>query len=229
MTVADIERIGSPRISRADARKAFLEYRRAVLAESDQERRKEYDGLMRGYKAIAQGCQVLDLQQAMHVASIQDDTGYPRLAIARADHKWCRVSMSQNGSAAFYAVDTAGDIRQWPRAGSRVTRLPAGTFPSIAWQPHPSQKYTRGRVLPNGVMRWSWDTGAAALVPLVPPQYHPKAALHNYHIVWDAVWQPAPPVDPLLVKHLAGMLYAIVAQWDLTPLERAVLRGRLTS
>jgi hypothetical protein len=61
----------------------------------------------------------------------------------------------------------------------------------------------------------------------VPPRLHPRGKLANYHILWDAVWTPAPPKDPLLLRHLAGQLYAIVGQWDLTPLEQAVLRGRL--
>jgi hypothetical protein len=48
-----------------------------------------------------------------------------------------------------------------------------------------------------------------------------------YHVLWDAVWTPEPPIDPLLLKHCGGSLYAIVAAWDLTPLEQAVMRGRI--
>lgn len=33
------------------------------------------------------------------------------------------------------------------------------------------------------------------------------------------------PVDPALLKHIGGDLYAVVATWDLTDLERAVLDG----
>lgn len=36
-----------------------------------------------------------------------------------------------------------------------------------------------------------------------------------------------PPGDPLLLKHLAGTLYAVLAVWDLTELERAVFGGRM--
>lgn len=42
-------------------------------------------------------------------------------------------------------------------------------------------------------------------------------------------WAPVPPTDPFLLRHLGGTLYVVLAQWDLTPLEKAVLAGRLTS
>ena len=45
-------------------------------------------------------------------------------------------------------------------------------------------------------------------------------------ILWEAEWETVPR-DPLLLRHLAGGLYAVMASWDLTPLERAVLKGRL--
>ena len=60
MTVADVERIGTPEITRQDARKAFIEYKRAVVSETDSLRKHEYDALMRGYKAIAAGQSVID-------------------------------------------------------------------------------------------------------------------------------------------------------------------------
>lgn len=65
-----------------------------------------------------------------------------------------------------------------------------------------------------------------AIVPPVPPRFRPVGALSRYHILWEAEWQDV-PTDPLLLRHLAGGLYAVLAQWDLTAIERAVLRGRL--
>jgi hypothetical protein len=38
-------------------------------------------------------------------------------------------------------------------------------------------------------------------------------------------WEPVPPTDPALLKHIAGDLYAVLAVWDLTELERAVIAG----
>jgi len=220
MTVADIERIGAPTISRQDARKAYLEYKHAVLNAARPEERKEYEGLWRGYKAIAAGQQVLDLGRTMQGAGVQDDTLYPRLAICRADARMCRCSLKADGGVTF--VDEA---TRWRAGLRRRVTLPIGTLPAftLTWDQGMYQRYR-----PNGTLeRIGWQSEAVAVVPIVPPHLHPRAALSNYHILWDAVWAPKPPKDPLLVRHLAGQLYAIVAQWDLTALEQAVLRGRL--
>lgn len=227
MTVAEVERIGAPAISPQDARKAFLEYRRAVMGESDDRRRKEYRALMQGYKAIMNGQSVLDLQKVVSTAGLQHDTLYPRLAVARADQKFCFVDMQSSGAARFQAR-MHGD--RWGRGGlaaSLTVDFPPGTFQAYHWRQHPTEKYQPGRVLADGTVNWGWASRAMAMVPLVPPQLHPRR-LENYHILWDAVWQKAPPKDPLLLKHLAGALYAVVAHWDLSPLEQAVLRGRLS-
>jgi hypothetical protein len=30
------------------------------------------------------------------------------------------------------------------------------------------------------------------------------------------------------LKHISGPMYSVITQWDLTPVERAVLEGRIT-
>jgi len=71
------------------------------------------------------------------------------------------------------------------------------------------------------------ERSGKAQVPRVPAEYRPKGALTGYHILFEAVWEPTPPVDPILLKHIAGPFFVALAQWDLSPLERAVLRARL--
>lgn len=201
MTVADIERIGSPQISRQQAREAFLAYKRGILSETDAVRKREYEALMRGYRAIARGQTVLDLHLAMRHAGLQPGT-FPKLAICRADAKKCSVYLRPDGSAVFAADKDARWV--YEREKKAVVRLPVDTF---------ERRQSSGT--------------AEAIVPIIPPSLRPKSDIGNYHIIWDAVWTKAAPVDPLLVRHLQGSLYAIVAAWDLTPLERAVLMGRL--
>ena len=49
-----------------------------------------------------------------------------------------------------------------------------------------------------------------------------------FHILWEVEqWDPTPPVDPALVRHIRGDLWAVIAMWDLTELERAVLAARI--
>ena len=69
------------------------------------------------------------------------------------------------------------------------------------------------------------------------PQHHAEAVggehsqRQAWHILWEVTeWSSTPqsgpaPYDPLLLKHLGGQLYAVLAEWDLTPLERAVMQG----
>ena len=65
---------------------------------------------------------------------------------------------------------------------------------------------------------------AKARVPLIPVHHRPKANLTNYHILWEADWQGI-PTDPMLLRRMGGDLWLVLAAWDLTPVERAVLEG----
>jgi hypothetical protein len=66
---------------------------------------------------------------------------------------------------------------------------------------------------------------ARALVPPVPPRFRPEN-LGDYYTLFEAVWQPSPPTDPMLLRQISTTMFVVVAQWDLTQLERAVLEGR---
>lgn len=89
--------------------------------------------------------------------------------------------------------------------------FPADSFPE---PPH------RGR-------NFGWAR-ARAVVPLVPLDLRPKRGLANYHVLWEAVWEPAPPVDPMLLRRIGqGDLWVVCAAWDLTEVERAALAARI--
>lgn len=184
-------------MDQAAAEAAFREYRAAFMAE-----RNQIDGeLMRGYKALRNGKQLIRLTQTISAGGV-DDQGRPRLAIARADENSISVTTAADGSCQFAPT---GNVR----ARDRVFDLPPDTLP-------------RG----NG----KWLTNRWATIPLIPPRLRPRYALTGYHILWEAVWR-APntrraPRDPALLKRLGGDLYAVLAVWDLTELERAVLEMR---
>jgi hypothetical protein len=159
----------------------------------------------RGYRALADGLMLIDLTLAMREAGLGEDLR-PRLAIARADVAAVRFSPSWRGGGVF-EPSVAG--RQ--RAPSKFIAMPPGTFPP----------------LPDGISTWA-IRGAVAHTPAIPPEHRPApSALKDHHVLWEAVWEPAPPDDPFLLRHLAGSLYVVLAQWDLTPLEQAVMRGRI--
>lgn len=200
MTIKEIERIGSPQIDTYAARKAYLEYRNALRRDPAGAQAKDYEALARGYRAIAKGQQVLDLHKVMAAAGVQEATNLPKLAIGRADRPWVWCRRNTEGEAVF----AGREVWNVSDRSLDAVRLPRNTFPAS---------------------RQSF--GGKALTPMIPPSGLPTTGLSNYFILWDAVWTPAPPADPLLLKPLGGALYAIVFAWDLTPLEQAVMRGRL--
>jgi hypothetical protein len=67
----------------------------------------------------------------------------------------------------------------------------------------------------------AWVT---SIVPIIPPPYR-RYALNKYRILYEAAWEEVTK-DPLLLEPLGGSLHRVVAAWDLTPVEQAVLRGR---
>lgn len=191
-------------MERDQAKEAFEAYR-------DQVRKRhshEDEQIMRGFKALSQGKRLLHLAQTIKAGGTETRPHWsrtvelPRLAICRAHAEWCWVATGFDGSCAFYETD------EWvsPFARKNVRRLPAGTL---------------------GDSNQSCHRKFRAMVPVVPAGLRPGHHLRNYHVLWEAEWDACPPVDPYLLKHIGGDLYAIVAHWDLTELERAVMTERM--
>jgi hypothetical protein len=199
-----------------EAQQRFEEYRQAVRERHDEEDRM----IMRGFQALAKGTTVLHLPRTIKAGGVQTlripkrwernktiDVTVPRLAIARANRTtvWTR-GVTSDGAC---VMQTKRD----PHVNNNfdLTRFPAGTF----------DEGTEDSI-------GSWGSPRIrAIVPNVPPRLRPRASLGNYHILFEAEWglDPEPPVDPALLRHIGGDLYALVAIWDLTEIERAVLTG----
>ena len=205
-------------MDRTEARKAFLEYRRAVRARHDE----EDAAIMRGYRALANGHQVVRLSEALAAGGLNDQQ-LPALAVARADRRWCYLQASPGWTPATPgATRRGGSITMGHRADPAPTATQAaGTWrwPLDLWAGYADAD-------PTSLSPWqAWR----AMVPVVPPALRPAHALSGYVVLWEVDrWErtPAPPGDPALLKRIGGDLYAVVAVWDLTELERAVLAGR---
>lgn len=107
------------------------------------------------------------------------------------------------------------------------------------WRPR-SNACTFGKRYPNArdrmeVVRMDWPGlatakyEAEAIVPLIPIHLRPKRGLQNYHILWEAEWTKRYPVDPYLLRRFGGDAWLVVAAWDLTDVERAVMSQRVRS
>lgn len=94
-------------------------------------------------------------------------------------------------------------------ARNKYVHFPAGAFPA---PPH---------------LRRNWSR-VQAITPLIPIDLRPKRGLENYHVLWEAVWHPAPPVDPMLLRRIGEAdLWVVLAAWDLGEVERAALAARI--
>jgi hypothetical protein len=192
MELATITMPGATETDRLNAaRKAFLEYRAAVRARHSEEDAQ----IMRGYKALSQGKQLIHLRDTIRAGGLGKD-GRPRLAIMRADQRWCFYHKRWDDGFSFSC-----DGDEWRHRHATRIRFDSDVLACTG-------------------------KDAKALVPIIPPGLRPTIALSNFHILWEAEWQAVPPKDPALLRHLGGDLYAVVAIWDLTELERAVLGGR---
>lgn len=67
-----------------------------------------------------------------------------------------------------------------------------------------------------------------AVVPAIPAHLRP-AKQGEYFILWEPTWEPVAPEDPLLLKRISGDMFAVLAQWDLSPVEKMVLEGRFSA
>lgn len=198
-----------------EAQRLFEEYRGAVRERHDE----EDEQIMRGYKTLARGQQVLNLPQTIRAAGVDlirvrprwrggqaRDVTVPRLAVSRANRT----------TVWTYGIDESGrcvlQTKRDPHINNRfdVMRFPTGTFEAGTQD------------------EWGSTPRIRAVVPNVPPRLRPRAGLGNFHVLFEAEWglDPEPPVDPALLRHIGGDLYAVIAVWDLTDLERAVLAGR---
>jgi hypothetical protein len=186
-------------VSREEAERKLSQYRSIV----GRRRVAEDDKLQSLYASVARGARVLNLAGAFQQTGL-NQWGEPRLAIARGD--WQDVKFypgrqlktwtSHPGCGGF-----SGAERWNENATVSNIVLPPNTFPADE--------------LTNKVL--------VSKVPHVPPSVRPRYGLHNYHILFEVERWAVYPVDPYLLRRIAGMLYVVEAEWELTELEASLL------
>ena len=178
---------------------------------------KEDTILMDCYREMAKGQRVLNLASVMASAG-RNKQQLPVLSVAQANWKECFLTVQNPGQMAIFSADrwTSYSYAKKKWANDAVA-IPSHTF---------------GAELSNAEWRKGQGHPAlpvSALVPAIPLHLRPAGDLSEFHILWEAVWTPTKaPEDPLLLKHIRGFMYTVLAQWDLTPIEQMVLEGRLT-
>ena len=135
------------------------------------------------------------------------DNGLPRIAIVRADATRCWVENESWTGPAVIFKGSASARNRGALVGANTVRI--NTTPQVA----------QGQ-------RLAWR--AETIVPIIPPQHRPKRSrIRGFHVLWEVEqWANIAPHDPALLRHIRGDLWSVVATWDLTELERAVLSAR---
>lgn len=210
-----------------DYRKKVREQRRSRIEEKRRELTQiELDDAMAmaAYREMVKGARLLNLASIFRNAGVDATKRLPPFAIARAD--WNTVRMHWREQHLFFTEGRESFV--WFRSrrvqGRRVADRPA------VFLPH--------GIFPAELTNTNWRESQRlpvvehqrALVPSIPVHLRPNGDLADYWILWEAVWEtlaPAPPEDPFLLKHIEGHIYTVLAQWDLTPLERQILDGHI--
>ena len=198
-------------MSEAEAKEKLQAYKKKLASMKQSEANKEvatqYEMAIAGYRALAKGTPLLDLEEVFRKCPI-DQKLRPRLAVARADRK--EVHVRVDGQRYIFAT---GDLGTW--------NVPTGFKPSQIALNHEN---------PPGE---GWIDGYAR-VPMVPADKRPdKGYPSDWQILWEVeAWADRsslakPDRDPYLLKHIGGMLFAVIAEWDLTELERSIMKTRI--
>lgn len=190
-------------MERAEARERLQAYQHELHRRADD----EYLVAAKAYEALADGHPVIQLSIAVEQAGL-DETGRPKIAIARADRRQVRFQWF-------------GLRYQFMRFDTRLRGYSGGPTLNIE--------------LPWRGKRANSQCYGYALVPMIPPEVRTQINLSEipkHFILWEVEgWSDRPliaepPRDPLLLRPIHTDLYAVVAHWDLTELERLIMRGR---
>lgn len=187
-------------VSVEEATARLAEYEAMVASE----RTAEDEAIAQGYRSAKRGFPIIRMTETI-AAGGWFDNGLPRLAVIRADATTCHVTIShRRPTTDVLFADSARAENRGALVGRHTVRVTV-----------PSQ--------PAG-HRWRGQT----IVPIIPPRHRPKPhRLAHCHILWEVEeWSNVVPVDPALVRHIRGDLWSVLATWDLSDLERAVLAQR---
>jgi hypothetical protein len=188
----------------AEAREKLEEYQARRRRKGDVEaERAEL-----AFRELAKGTPLLILSDVILHAP-RDAKGRPRLAIARADR---------------------AQVHYFRRDWSNGPRLVFDATAAKGGGPS-SDTLTLEIALEGDRATWPGGSGYS-LVPMVPPAVRGNRALSQHFVLWEVeAWADSrigaqPDIDPYLLSRVDADLYAVVGEWELTEVERAVMRGR---
>jgi hypothetical protein len=191
-------------VSWTKARETLKQYT-SILKEK---RTAEDIAILKSTKAILAHKTIIRLADAIDSAGV-DSNGFPKVAICRADDIWVRCR-------------TRGTFCRM--VGTKTKNEFVSDYGRSSWDGRINQAQPRGFKFDLTKGRWHEEKDGRAMVPSIPPAHRPSPSVYqNYYILFEAIWENVAPTDPALLAPLGAGLFVVVAQWDLTDIERAVL------
>lgn len=188
------------RMEKSEAKERLRAYRRHVHTNAD----REFQQAETAYAALARGTPVLSLSMVLDQAP-RDAKGRPRLAIGRADERSIRYVGSRRHEN--FQPDAWRGSR-WNDARTVLVRRAREAVPGFSVEGY-------------------------SIIPMIPAEVRPKRFDASAHwVLWEVEeWaerssRATPDRDPYLLRRLADDLWAVVAEWDLTDVERLVMSSR---
>lgn len=163
-----------------------------------------YGDLKKMYWHIMHGKALCDIAEVIKAGGVHDNH-HPKLAICCATSKKVNCEYYQSGKVRFI-----GNNVGWRDKMGFVELTDA----------LPTYRFSDG----NG---WRSLT-LEAPVPMIPPNCRPEVLTDQHFILWEVdKWEMIPPTDPYLLRRITKNIFVVEAQWDLTPLEKAAMAGRM--
>ena len=180
---------------------------------------KTYRDLQRAYGHMKHGGKIIDVHKAISEAGL-NEKGNPLVAVCRADAKICYITKNTDGSAIFSGKRPARWGAPVPRKTYGEIRIVSDSF---EWKNPRGTKAKYNSEIQRRI--------CSTIMPLIPPAIlidKVRYALKNYFLLWEVEsWDLVPPVDPMLLKRLNDTLFCVLATWDLTELERAIIKANI--
>jgi hypothetical protein len=186
-------------MSKEKAIKALREYRE-ILNTKRKDYIQEIELTKKCYYQLSKGRAIINIFEAFKTAGYNANNE-PRLAFAPAKSKIVFFKQSTYEARNGYGIlqETSSTY-----SSKDFLRLSDGTFPTL--------KLDSDRML-------------SSKVPLIPPKHLPKS-LTNCYLLWEVQDWKVVTKDPILLKKISNSLYAVIATWNLTKLERLIIAGR---
>lgn len=206
--------VASIALDKVQARELYRKYKTHQHYETDLDRE-----VKRTYQLIAQGKVIIQAIEAIKLAGL-DAKGLPKLALANATAAACVIRRFRNGSMRMASEHPSARLGGWPKERPVVTYhdetfvFDRDTFPIVQRE--------------GGKVWRASLTDHRSATPVIPIHLRPKRGLQNYHILWEAQWEPVPTLDPYLLRRIGKAdLWLVCAAWDLTDVERAAMATRI--